>query len=148
MDPPSITLFTASSVGPLEFDKMNRGLGPQIDIPVGVAGGGGVAASLEVPGGLTTTTHGSMHQPGWNGLTIKEILEKVDLFNITVDDGGVDTKGSDKVLVNKNGVKQKVRFRVFDDFLKILGKKRECKKIKINLWPIRLPKNSNYSYAT
>ena len=35
------------------------------------------------------------HMPGWQGLTIKEILEKVDLFNIStlVED---DKKGCDE----------------------------------------------------
>ncbi len=45
---------------------------------------------------------------GWGGLTIKEILEKVDLFNVTVDDGNdgpkadksVDNKRVNKVSVN------------------------------------------------
>ena len=45
--------------------------GPQLDIPVG-------ATQNSHPGGVS----------GWNGMTIKDILEKVDLFNITslVDD--------------------------------------------------------------
>ena len=38
---------------------------------------------------------------GWTGLTIKEILEKVDLFNITIDDG--DSSKSEKVIVGKQG---------------------------------------------
>ena len=45
--------------------------GPQLDMPMG-------ATPNSHPGGVS----------GWNGMTIKDILEKVDLFNITslVDD--------------------------------------------------------------
>ena len=53
--------------------------GPQVNIPVGAQN----------------------DNIGWNGLTIKEILEKVDLFNITVDDAGEDDIKREKVLVGK-----------------------------------------------
>ena len=35
-------------------------------------------AQLDIPVGATPNSH-----PGWNGMSIKDILEKVDLFNIT-----------------------------------------------------------------
>ena len=72
--------------------------GPQVDVPVG---GSGVA------GGSSSGQNG----PGWQGLTIKEILEKVDLFNITVDDDeGADNVKREKVLVGGKQVKnEKVR---------------------------------------
>lgn len=38
---------------------------------------------------------------GWNGMTIKDILEKVDLFNITVESGGGDSPKDEKVIVGK-----------------------------------------------
>ena len=57
------------------------------------------------------------HMPGWQGLTIKEILEKVDLFNIStmVED---DTKegscepGDVKVSSDLLKIKMRLGFRV------------------------------------
>ena len=67
--------------------------GPQLDVAVGTA-------PNAQPGGVS----------GWQGMTIKDILEKVDLFNITslVDDDQQkfkDTKASlmmPKVIANVN----------------------------------------------
>lgn len=54
-------------------------VGPQMNIPVGES---------------------NAQAGGWNGMTIKDILEKVDLFNITVESGG-DSPKDEKVIVGK-----------------------------------------------
>ena len=46
------------------------------------------ATQTEVPAGALQ----SLQQGGWNGMSIKEILEKVDLFNITNLVGDDDQK--------------------------------------------------------
>lgn len=55
-------------------------VGPQMNIPVGES---------------------NAQAGGWNGMTIKDILEKVDLFNITVESGGGDSPKDEKVIVGK-----------------------------------------------
>ena len=48
----------------------------------------------------------------WTGMTIKDILEKVDLFNITTDDGdSADIKGKDvKPDISSKSSKVRTRF--------------------------------------
>ena len=50
--------------------------------------------------GQPVMLHDPSAGPGWTGLTIKEILEKVDLFNVTIEDKQDEVK-SEKVLVGK-----------------------------------------------
>jgi len=48
---------------------------------------------------------GETHMAGWQGLTIKEILEKVDLFNISTlveDDKKGCAEGGEKVICTIN----------------------------------------------
>jgi hypothetical protein len=64
--------------------------GPQFDVPVGNTGN-------SQPGGAS----------GWQGMTIKDILEKVDLFNVTsmVDDGYQKMKDTKAPLVTMHNAK-------------------------------------------
>ena len=68
----------------LALSKMN--FGPQVDIPVG----------------LNEASNANQNQ-AWQGLTIKEILEKVDLSNIIMD----EDKKKVSVIVNHNSLCQK-----------------------------------------
>ena len=51
------------------------------------------------------------HMPGWQGLTIKEILEKVDLFNIStmVEDEKEGSCEPGDVKVSSDRLKNKLR---------------------------------------
>lgn len=64
--------------------------GPQFDVPVGNTGN-------SQPGGAS----------GWQGMTIKDILEKVDLFNVTsmVDDGYQKIKDTKAPLMTMHNAK-------------------------------------------
>ena len=48
----------------------------------------------------------------WTGLTIKEILEKVDLFNVTVEEDE-DSIKKEKVLVGRHLKAGMVRFKYY-----------------------------------
>jgi len=58
------------------------------------------STSASSSAGSSSSGSGNASAQGWSGLTIKEILEKVDLFNITLDEGEDPIKG-EKVLVGK-----------------------------------------------
>ena len=83
---------------------------PQIDIPCG-GNSGPVMDQAQVQQQLNKQqiTLQQQQQPRWNGLTIPEILEKVDLFNITVDDSGDIIKDGEKVNIGKGTMKHKVK---------------------------------------
>lgn len=81
---------------------------PQIDIPVGGSNPAMDQAAVQQQQQLQMN---QQQQPGWNGLTIREILEKVDLFNITVDESGDVKKEGDKLVTSKGITKPKVRMR-------------------------------------
>ena len=83
---------------------------PQIDIPVGGSNPAMDAAQVQQQ---QLQMSQQQQQPGWNGLTIREILEKVDLFNITVDETGDVKKEGDKLVTNKGVSKPKVRTDIY-----------------------------------
>lgn len=86
---------------------------PQIDIPVGGSSAPMDPAQVQhqMQQQLQQQQQQQQLQPaGWNGLTIREILEKVDLFNITVDESGdVKKERGEKVIVGKSVSKPKVK---------------------------------------
>ena len=59
----------------------------------------GVGSAAGTP---VVMSHDPSAGPGWTGLTIKEILEKVDLFNVTIEKDQDNIK-TEKVLVNSSG---------------------------------------------
>ena len=71
--------------------------------------------SLLVIGEHTTSNmngNSDAHMPGWQGLTIKEILEKVDLFNIATMSEDEKSEKNDKKN-SGNGGESKVHILVF-----------------------------------
>ena len=83
--------------------------GPQVDIPVG--GQSSSSGMCNPSSSSSSPDQNDGSSAGWNGLTIKEILEKVDLFNITVDEGDGDGIKQEKVLVGGKQVKQQGQVR-------------------------------------
>ena len=82
----------------------------------------------------------------WTGMTIKDILEKVDLFNITTDDGdepsGKDVKPN---ISSKNSFKVSVSFLLENSPAKLSEKLPFVKVLPTNFWQLLSSTNSvNY----
>lgn len=86
---------------------------PQIEIACG--GGAGAGSIVMEQAQQQPMQQQAQQQPGWNGLTIREILEKVDLFNITVEEDGGEVigkegsggGGGEKIKLGTGAMKQK-----------------------------------------